>query len=149
MGDKMIKKSGFTLIEILVVVVILGIIAAIVVPSFSDSGTQVKTSALATDLRKVRTQIELYKFHHKDMLPAASGETNAEFEQRLISQTDIDGNAGTDYGPYMQRIPINPFNNFNTVRIDGAAAGANIDGWRFDTTTGAFQADDSAVHAMF
>ena len=115
----MISKRGFTLVEILIVVVILGIIATIVVPSFSDSGTEVKTSALATDLRKVRTQIELYKFHHKDMLPTASGETSAGFEQRLISQTDIDGNAGTDYGPYMQRIPINPFNNLNIVRIDG------------------------------
>jgi general secretion pathway protein G len=143
------SKKGFTLIEILVVIVILGIIAAIVVPSFSDSGIQVKTSTLTTDLRKVRTQIELYKFHHKDMLPASSGETNADFEQRLISQTDIDGNAGTYYGPYMQRIPINPFNNLNTVRIDGPAAGANTEGWRFDTSTGDFQADDSVVHAAF
>ena len=145
----MISKRGFTLVEILIVVVVLGIIAAIVVPQFSDSTTQVKTSALSTDLRKMRTQIELYKFHHKDILPAVSGETNVEFEQRLISQTDIDGNAGSDYGPYMQRIPINPFNNFNTVRIDGPAAGANSEGWRFDTSSGDFQADDSVVHAAF
>jgi len=140
-------NSGFSLVEIIIVVVILAIIAVIVVPQFSNSSTQVKTSALSTDLRKIRTQIELYKFHHNEMLPADNGETNVEFEQRMTNQTDADGNAGTDFGPYMQRIPINPFNNFNTVRIDGPAAGANSEGWRFDTSTGDFQADDSAAHA--
>ena len=145
----MISNKGFTLVEILIVVVILGILAAIVVPQLSNSSTEVKNSALATDLRKVRTQIELYKFHHKEMLPASSGETTDDFEQRITEKTDSDGNAGTDYGPYMQRIPLNPFNNLNTVRIDGSAAGANTDGWRFDTSSGDFQADDSVLHAEF
>ena len=142
------NNRAFTLVEILVVVVVLGIIAAIVVPQFSDSATQAKTSALSTDLRKIRTQIELYKFHHKEMLPAVSGETSADFEERFTSQTDINGNTGTDYGPYMQRIPINPFNNLNTVRIDGPTAGANTEGWRFDTSSGDFQADDSVANAV-
>ncbi len=35
------------------------------------------------------------------------------------------------------------------VRIDGAVAGSNIAGWRFDTMTGALQADDSPEHARF
>ena len=145
----MISKKGFTLVEILIVVAILGIIAAIVVPQFSNSSTQVKNTALSTDLRKVRTQIELYKFHHKNLLPASSGETNDDFEQRMTEKTDADGNPGTDYGPYMREIPMNPFNNRRTVRIDGPAAGANTEGWRFDTSSGDFQADDSADHATF
>ena len=64
-------KGGFTLIEILVVVVLLGILAAVVVPHFSGAGAETGTAALATDLRRVRSQIELYKFHHNDQLPAA------------------------------------------------------------------------------
>lgn len=143
------NRSGFTLVEILVVVVILGILAAVVIPQFTGASTESRTSALSVDLRRVRSQIEYYKFQHNDQLPAAAGETAADFERRMTTQTDTNGNVGTDCGPYLQRIPVNPFNHLSTVRIDGAAAGTNTDGWRFDTTTGAFQADDSAAHAAF
>ncbi|MEA3227105.1 MAG: prepilin-type N-terminal cleavage/methylation domain-containing protein [Planctomycetota bacterium] len=143
----MIRKSGFTLVEILVVVVLLGILAAVIVPQFSEAGTEARTSALATDLRRVRSQIEFYKFQHNEQLPAATGETSADFVTRMTTQTDADGNAGADFGPYMQLIPVNPCNDLTTVRIDGLAAGAGADGWRFDTSTGTFQADDSAAHA--
>ena len=145
----MIIKRGFTLVEILVVVVILGIMAAIVIPQFSDAGSETRASALYNDLRKIRGQIELYKFHHNGQLPAFASETSVDFERRMTIQTDVNGDAGTDYGPYMNSIPINPFNGLNTVRIDGDVAGANIDGWRFDTANGTFQADDSVNNAAF
>jgi hypothetical protein len=51
------------------------------------------------------------------------------------------------YGPYVKRIPTNPLNNLNTVRFDGEPAGAGIAGWRLDTETGLFQADDSTAYA--
>ena len=143
----MLYKSGFTLVEILVVVVLLGILAAIVVPHFTGASNETRTSALLTDLRRVRSQIEYYKFQHNEQLPAATGETTDDFLRRMTTKTDVDGNAGNDFGPYLQTMPVNPFNDRSTVRIDGAAAGSNADGWRFDTTTGAFQADDIAAHA--
>jgi nitrite reductase/ring-hydroxylating ferredoxin subunit len=40
-------------------------------------------------------------------------------------------------------MPANPFNNLDTVRVGGAAAGANTHGWRFDPASGQFQADDN------
>ncbi len=141
---KMRAKSGFTLVEILIVVVILGILAAIVIPQFTEASTEAKTSSLCTDLQTMRSQIELYKIQHNDDLPGAGG---ASFVLALTGQTDVAGAVGTDYGPYLQKIPMNQFNDLDTVRLDGAAAGANTDGWRFDTTTGAFYADDSAAHA--
>ncbi len=58
-------KSGFTLVEILIVVVILGILAAIVIPQFTSASTEAKQSALVSNLQSVRSQIELYKIHHK------------------------------------------------------------------------------------
>lgn len=140
-------NSGYTLVEVLIVVVILGIIAAVVIPHYTDASTKVKTSALSSDLHRIRSQIGLYKFHHNEQLPAATGEDATEFVRRMTTKTDVNGNAGADYGPYILSIPENPFNDRNTLRIDGAAAGANTDGWRFDTTTGDFQADDSAAHA--
>jgi len=145
----MLHKCGFTLVEVLVVVVILGILAAIVVPHFTGAGNETRTSALTTDLRRIRSQIEYYKIQHKDQLPATTGETADDFLRRITAKTDADGNVGNDFGPYMQSLPANPFNDRSTVRIDGAAAGSNTDGWRFDTTTGAFQADDTAAHAAF
>ena len=145
----MIKRSGFTLVELLIIISVIGILAAIIVPMYSDAGLKARSSALQTDLQKVRTQIEVYKSQHNDNLPAFSGETSEDFEQRLTSKTDKNGLAGSDYGPYLNKIPKNPYNNLNSVRIDGAAAGANTDGWRFDTYSGIFQADDSAESAEF
>jgi hypothetical protein len=52
-----------------------------------------------------------------------------------------------DYGPYVKKIPVNPFNNLNTVRFDGEPAGSNKAGWRLDTRTGLFQADNDAGYA--
>ena len=144
-------KSGFTLVEILIVVVILGILAAIVIPQFTEASTEAKTSSLCTDLQTMRSQIELYKVQHNDELPGQQA-GGATFLQAMTGYTNIAGvvQAGPGanvYGPYLQQIPTNPFNDLSAIREDGAAAGANSDGWRFDTTTGAFQADDSAAHA--
>lgn len=54
-------RKGFTLVEILIVVVILGILAAIVIPQFSNASEEAKTSSLASNLQSLRSQIELYK----------------------------------------------------------------------------------------
>jgi general secretion pathway protein G len=142
-------KAGFTLVEILIVVVILGILAAIVIPQFTEASTEAKLSSLMSDLQTVRSQIELYKVQHNDDLP---GDGGATFEEALTGKTDIDGDvaAAGAYGPYLQSIPTNPFNDKVSVRIDGNEAGTDADGWRFDATdpnSGSFQADDSAAHA--
>jgi general secretion pathway protein G len=139
-------RSGFTLVEILIVVIILGILAAIVIPEFSDASTQARESSLRSNLQTMRSQIELYQIQHNDDLPGAG---TATFVQAMIGQTDVAGAVGTDFGPYVQQMPTNSFNNLATVRADGAAAGANTEGWRFDTASGAFQADDDATHAAW
>jgi prepilin-type N-terminal cleavage/methylation domain-containing protein len=144
----MIRKSAFTLIELLIVVVLLSVLA-VVVPHISGAGEETESSAMVADLLRVRSQIELYKFHHSGRLPASEGETPAYFLRRMTIKTDANGNPGGEFGPYLQGLPVNPFNDSAAVRIDGAPAGANTDGWRFDTMTGAFQADDSLDHAMF
>jgi len=135
---KMRTKSGFTLVEILIVVVILGILAAIVIPQFTEASTEAKTSSLCTDLQTMRSQIELYKIQHNDNLP---GSGTASFIEALTGQTDIAGAVGTDYGPYLQKIPTNQFTDLDTVELDGTLGGGSH-GWNFNQTTGAFHADD-------
>lgn len=124
-------KRGFTLVEILIVVVILGILAAIVIPQFTEASTEAKLSSLCSDLQTVRSQIQLYKVQHNDDVPAPdAGGTWT----RMTQYTDQDGNisatqtATCKYGPYLERIPANPFNDLNKVRGDGAAAGADTHG---------------------
>ena len=91
----------------------------------------------------------MYKSQHDDQLPVAAGEISSDFERRMTLRTDRNGYAGSDYGPYLNKIPKNPYNDKNTVRIDGDAAGANTHGWRLDTFSGIFQADDSIQNAVF
>ena len=130
------KRSGFTLVEILIVVVILGILAAIVIPQFTEASTEAKLSSLCTDLQTLRSQIELYKIQHNDVPPTFAG-----FVAQMTAQTDITGAAGTDYGPYVQKIATNQFNNDDTLNASGTI-GDNGGGWEYDATTGQINADD-------
>jgi general secretion pathway protein G len=157
------RKSGFTLVEILIVVVILGILAAIVIPQFSNASSEARESSLTSNLQAVRSQIELFKIQHlQDELPGDDAGTAAEFLADLEGETELDGTVGDDsgdeMGPYMRAVPENPCSSVNAdpdgdgtranlVRYDGAAAGANTHHWRFDSTTGAFQADDDGSNA--
>lgn len=56
------RNRAFTLIEILIVVVILGILAAIVVPQFTSASDDAAQSSVRSTLQTVRAQLELYKF---------------------------------------------------------------------------------------
>jgi general secretion pathway protein G len=138
------KRSGFTLVEILIVVVILGILAAIVIPQFTEASTEAKLSALCTDLQTLRSQIELYKIQHNDIPPSA-----ASFVAQMTAQTDVYGAPGTDYGPYLQKIAVNQFNNqYDATGIHGlldttGTVGDNGGSWEYNAATGQINADDN------
>lgn len=53
------RKNAFTLVEILIVVVILGILAAIVVPQFTNAADQARQSSLDSTVRTIRSALEL------------------------------------------------------------------------------------------
>jgi general secretion pathway protein G len=144
----MMVRRGFTLVEVLIVVIILGILAAIVIPQFTEASTQARESSLRSNLQTVRSQIELYKVQHNDSLPGAG---TATFEQAMTGKTDVYGAISTDpnaYGPYLQQLPSNPFNSKSAIGTNGTAGNGTY-GWMFNTTTGAFQADDSTTHAAW
>jgi len=152
----MTRNKGFTLVEILIVVIILGILAAIVIPQFSSASQDARESALTSDLQTLRSQLELYNIQHLDHYPDVKSEDGGatwtadtpNFVARLIGTTDQYGQtSGTTFGPYMQKFPTNSINGLDTVRVDGAAAGENKDGWHFNTTSGRMSADDSKAHA--
>lgn len=61
MNERRLAYQGFTLIEILIVVVILGILAAVVVPQFTNAADDANNAAVRSQLQTIRGQIELYR----------------------------------------------------------------------------------------
>ncbi|MHC4843054.1 MAG: type IV pilin protein [Planctomycetota bacterium] len=139
-------KKGFTLVEILIVVVILGILAAIVIPQFTDASTEAKISSLRSDLQMMRSQIELYKVQHNDDLPHTAAGGLVAALTGITNQYGVTVAAGTDgaVGPYMQDIPTNPFVDLNADVIDDVAAAnpANgATGWWYSVANGEIRAN--------
>ena len=60
MKNDMLKKKGFTLVEIMIVVAIIGLVLAIAVPNFVRSRTLAKTSACISNLRQLRGAAQVY-----------------------------------------------------------------------------------------
>jgi general secretion pathway protein G len=138
------KMSGFTLVEILIVVVILGILAAIVIPQFTSASESAKKSSLESQLQTIRSQLELYQVQHNGDYPALADLNNAATPWLpLVTQTNIDGDAvaagETAYGPYLQQAPMNGFEDSSTC---AAAAAAGV-GWVYTESTGAIKANMS------
>ncbi len=67
-----LAQRGFTLVELLIVVIILAILAAIVIPQFSSSTVDANEAALDSDLNALRSAIELYKAQHNGLYPGAA-----------------------------------------------------------------------------
>jgi prepilin-type N-terminal cleavage/methylation domain-containing protein len=106
-------RHGFTLIEILIVVVILGILAAIVIPQFTDAAGEASRANLQSQLQTIRSQIELYNVQNPaDAYVLAT--PLGDFWAPLIENN------------YLQTLPKNPLQNGSTSV--GAGPGPGV-GW--------------------
>lgn len=159
---KLIQK-GFTLVELLIVVIILAILAAIVIPQFSNSTVDAQEAALDSNLNALRSAIDLYRAQHGGNYPGAVLATGATctggtagtgaagsaaaMTSQLTMFTNAAGGAcnlsvGTaTLGPYLRRgIPAEPVTNSAAIAISATATplapAAATGGWAYSTVTG-------------
>lgn len=161
-------QHAFTLVELLIVVIILAILAAIIVPQFTSATDDANQSAYDTNVANIRSAIELYRQQHTSYpgAVASSGATcvngsavtgaigSAAFIAQLKNYTNAAGLActGSDpnqfkYGPYLKDdLPTNPLGTSNNLTVVTAGvlglSSGGTGGWRFDSVTGEFIGDE-------
>src|SRR5437763_1075270 len=126
------RRSGFTLIEILMIVIILGVLATVIIGLFQNATSDASTNSLRDDLRGIRAALQIYYAQH-GAYPAI-----ASFEPQMTQYSSATGavQATSDptyhYGPYILKVPPLPVGTnkgLNTVTtttyIDGF-------GWQYD-----------------
>lgn len=117
------NSRGFTLVEILIVVIILGILAAIVIPQFTNASSDARNNSVASTLQTMRSQLELFKIQHADTPPGAAALATVLTGKTNPADTTQTAATGT-LGPYLQAFPVNPLNGLsNVVNTAGTAAG--------------------------
>lgn len=151
------QARAFTLIEILVVVVLLGVIAAIVVPAIGRTANGARETTLAMNLNLLRRFIPVYTSQHKEVPPGyPDGDTSSPpTAEAFIAQAKLASNGdgrtaergtpGYTLGPYLSKIPANPFNRLETLQVladdeDFPALPDNNNGWVYKAVTGEIRA---------
>ena len=103
---------GFTLVEVLIVVAILGILAAIVIPLYENNSQKAKESAAKENLRVLRNAIELYAAQHKGVPPGYLNNAPTSTPASIIFLSQMTKNK-----PYLSGLPKNPFSGQNSVYV--------------------------------
>ena len=139
-------RKGFTLVEILIVVIILGILAAIVIPQFTNASSDARNSNMVSQLQTLRSTIELYKLEHADGYPTTDGLATSAWDwTKLTGKTNPDfagSTTGTPTkGPYLQSPLTNPLvaaggTTVTNVNADPAVGTAEAGGWVFSSASG-------------
>lgn len=121
-------KRAFTLMEMLIVIAILGIFAAIILPEFQTQSELANEAAAKDDLRILRNVIDLYAVQHNNVPPGyANGDIKtspsaAVAAAQLTKPTNVSGqydqpDSTYKFGPYLKTLPQNPFNQDNGLLI--------------------------------
>jgi prepilin-type N-terminal cleavage/methylation domain-containing protein len=117
------KQKGFTLIELIIVIVIIGILAAVAIPKYEDMREQARTATLKGQLGAIRSAIAI-QYARNALNGAATFPT-------LNGAIFADGN-----------VPKEPVNNSNAVKT--TAGVDNAGGWQYTAATGIVKANMNA-----
>jgi len=108
------RRSAFTFIEIMVVVIIIGVLAAIVMPKFFGRTEQAKISAAASQIKIFATTLDTYQLDN-DNYP-----TTAQGLDALVVKPDLPPVPRAWKGPYLaNQIPLDPWGNKYLYKCPG------------------------------
>lgn len=123
----MTRRAGFTLIELVVVIMILGILAGVAAPKFFQTSATATDNGIKQSLAIVRDAIELYSANNGGAMP----------------RSDTSANFTSDVAPYIRGgvVPTFPIGTVGTTKnatVKFNITADNTSGWIFNSTTGAF-----------
>lgn len=96
------RNTGFTLIELMVVLVIIGVLAALIVPNVLDRADDARTTAARTDIANLGQALKLYKL---DNLRYPTAEQGLGALVTKPTNGPIPGN----WRPYLEKLPNDPW----------------------------------------
>lgn len=96
------RQFGFTLIELMVVLVIIGVLAALIVPNVLDRADDARVTAARTDIANLVQALKLYKLDNQRYPTAAQG-----LQALLVKPTT--GPIPTNWKPYLDKLPNDPW----------------------------------------
>ncbi len=150
-------RKGFTLVEILIVVVILGILAAIVVPQFASASQDAIKSALQSQMQTISAQVELYRVQNAGQLPHQAVAPDTALQDGVVNGANNSGWGIMIDDQFLKDTPNNGFTGSDNVVTEAAAVGAAIAnllgdgtapaaagataGWIYNTTLGTVHAN--------
>lgn len=115
-------QRGFTLIEIMVVVVIIGVLGALIVPQFMDRPDQAKAVAAHSDIQAIATALEVYRLDNHHYPSTRQG-------LAALSKRPVGPPQPRNWNPqgYLRKLPVDPWGNPYRYEQPGRRSGQGYD----------------------
>jgi len=141
-----LRKSGFSLLELVIVVTIIGIVASIAIPRMSRGAVGASDSALAGNLEVMRKALDTFAAEHGGQFPTLAqipGQFTGYTDHSATSTPVARPDATHGFGPYLQAIPSLPAgaNKGKNTFTNKDPVGSDAAGWYYNEATGEIKAN--------